>query len=57
MVTLYNLKTCSIRWQSDTFEGKLELNSHELHLGDVRLPLNEACEPTKVTSPHKSARR
>jgi hypothetical protein len=57
MITLYNLKTCSIRWQSDTFAGKLELNSRELHLGDRRLLLNEACEPTKVTSPHKSARR
>ncbi len=45
MVTLYDLESCSVRWQSPSFDGKLELDSHELRLGETRMTLDNACVP------------
>ncbi|MGZ5202036.1 MAG: hypothetical protein ACXWC4_19935 [Telluria sp.] len=56
-ITLYDLKTCSIRWQSDSFAGKLELNSRELRLGDKKMMLDDACVPSAAARAHQSALR
>jgi hypothetical protein len=44
-IALYDLKTCSIRWQSGKFTGKLELNSSQLRLNDEKITLDDACVP------------
>jgi hypothetical protein len=48
-IALYNLKTCSIRWQSAAFAGKLELDSRELRLDAEKIMLDDACLPRKAS--------
>jgi hypothetical protein len=56
-LALYDLKSCAIRWQSDSFAGRLELTSRELALGDKKIKLDDACVPGPTVTGYKSARR
>lgn len=59
-IALYDLNSCAVRWQSDTFDGQLALNSAELRMGNRSLPLDNECVPVDhrkgSSSPFKSGR-
>jgi len=42
---LYDLKTCTVRWKSGEFYGKLELTSDTLRMAARRMPLDADCVP------------
>jgi hypothetical protein len=44
-IALYDLKTCTVRWKSPTFAGKLKLTSKSLRMADKTLSLNDDCVP------------
>ncbi|MGJ7918479.1 hypothetical protein ACI48D_23790 [Massilia sp. LXY-6] len=44
-VTLFDLNTCSVRWKSEPFAGKVALMDSALTLGQKRMALNDQCLP------------
>jgi hypothetical protein len=51
-IGLYDLKTCTVRWKSDVFEGGLELTSDALRMDDQRMPLDDQCVPIERKMVH-----
>lgn len=45
-LTLVDLRSCSVRWQSAAFSGALRIGPRALDLGGKRIELNASCIPT-----------
>jgi hypothetical protein len=45
-LTLVDLRSCSVRWQSAPFSGPLRIGPRALDLGGKRIALNANCLPT-----------
>jgi len=50
-VALFDLNTCSVRWKSDPFNGKVALTGSTLTLGQKRIALNDQCLPKSGKKP------
>lgn len=46
-LTLVDLSSCSVRWKSPTFSGRLKIDARELNLGGKRIALDAQCVPVK----------
>jgi hypothetical protein len=44
-LTLVDLNTCSVRWKSMAFSGRLTIGPRALHLGGRRIALDAHCVP------------
>lgn len=58
-VTLVDLDTCSVRWKSEAFSGRLAISPRALHLGGKRIALDARCvpvhrKPAKTSRPRRA---
>jgi hypothetical protein len=50
-LTLVDLNTCSVRWKSAAFSGRLAIGPRALHLGGKRIALDAHCVPVSRKAP------